>query len=54
MSQRSKNAPYKRPGQARRNAEAPAGKHARTAPRLIGYGILLLAVLLIAVGSAFA
>jgi hypothetical protein len=54
MSQRSRNATYKRPGQARRGAEVPVGKHAQTAPRLIGYGILLIALLLIVVGSAFA
>jgi hypothetical protein len=54
MSQRSRNATYKRPGQARWGAEVPVGKHAQTAPRLIGYGILLIALVLIVVGSAFA
>jgi hypothetical protein len=54
MSQQSRNTPHARSRQAKRNAETPAGKHARTVPRLIGYAILGLALLLIAIGSAIA
>jgi hypothetical protein len=50
MSKQSRNAPYKRPSRPRRK-ETPPGKHAHTAPRLIGYGILALAALLIAIGT---
>jgi copper(I)-binding protein len=38
----------------RRDLQPAAGKHAHYAPRLIGYGILLIALLLIAVGYATA
>ncbi|HJZ43284.1 MAG TPA: hypothetical protein VJ233_06160 [Hyphomicrobiaceae bacterium] len=51
MSQRHKNRPSQRPGRPKRGAQAP-GKHAHKHQRLIGYGILLLAVLLIVIGSA--
>jgi hypothetical protein len=54
MSQQSRNTPHARSRQAKRNAETPAGKHARTVPRLIGSAILGLALLLIAIGSAIA
>jgi hypothetical protein len=54
MSRQSNNTPHGRSRQARRTAEEPAGKHARTVPRLIGYAILGLALLLIAIGSAIA
>jgi hypothetical protein len=49
MSQRSKNALHRRFG-----AEPPQGKHAQGGSRLIGYGILLVALLLIAIGSVLA
>jgi hypothetical protein len=54
MSQRPKTASHKRPSPSRRSAQLPPGKHAQRAPRLIGYGILALAALLIAIGSVIA
>jgi len=51
MSQRSKIVRHQRPGQAKRNAELPPGKHAQSAPRLIGLAILGLAAVLIAIGT---
>ena len=52
MSQRYKNRPPQRSGRPKRDTKVPPGKHAHKAPRLIGYGILLLALLLIVIGSA--
>jgi hypothetical protein len=53
MSPRSKNAPPHRSRRSRQKA-APPGKYAQEGPRLIGYGLILLALLLIAIGSVFA
>jgi hypothetical protein len=50
MSKRSRNAAHRRPLPSRRS-DTPPGRHAQTAPRLIGYGILGLAALLIAIGT---
>jgi hypothetical protein len=54
VSQQSRNAQSKlrRPSLSKRNGELPPGRHAQDAPRLIGYGILLLALALIVIGSA--
>jgi hypothetical protein len=38
----------------RRQGSPPAGEYAHYAPRLIGYGLLALAVLLIGIGIATA
>jgi hypothetical protein len=54
MSQRSKNAPTPRPIRPKRDQTPPPGKRTQDAPRLIGYGILLLALLLIVIGSLLA
>jgi hypothetical protein len=52
VSQRSRNTQLRRPDLSRRNGELPTGKHAQNAPRFIGYGILLIALALIVIGSA--
>ena len=47
MSPKKTSAPRSRPGRAR----APPGKYAQDGPQIIGYAILLLAVMLVAIGS---
>jgi hypothetical protein len=52
MSQRSRSAPHRRRGPSRRGGELPASRYAGKYQRLIGFGILAAAVLLIVIGAA--
>jgi hypothetical protein len=52
MSQRSRSAPRRRRHLSKRGSELPPSRHARKYQRLIGYGMLAAAVLLIVIGVA--